>query len=95
MCTTCSCKAPVPLWMQSADRAKWGLQLEFCVAAALFLLLRAVFKLLEIEVLWEGVSACSHQHGTGAELGCASGYLGIKVFMRSEKYFIIFLELLF
>lgn len=45
------------------------------------------FRLLEIEVLWEGMRACSHQHGTGAELGCASGYLGIKVFMRSEKYF--------
>lgn len=38
------------------------------MAAALFLLLRAGFRLLEIEVLWEVMSACSQQGGTGAEL---------------------------
>lgn len=63
------------------------------MAAAVFLLLGAVLRLLEVLVLWEGVWEHSHRRGTGAELGSASSYLGIKAFMRSEKYFISFLEL--
>lgn len=57
------------------------------MAAAVFLLLGAVLRLLEVLVLWEGVWEHCHRRGTGAELGSASSYLSIKAFMRSEKYF--------
>lgn len=62
------------------------------MAAAVFLFLISLLE-MEVLMLWEGIWERSHWRGTGAELRCASGYLGIKAFMRSEKYFVSFLEL--